>query len=239
MSTVPPLAVDHVGLVVADVGVTVTAFRKLGFQVSDPVGLLATDAAGKTSPLGQDSAHIVFDNAYLEISAPHPGSGNHLEPYLALGAGIRILCLASNDLAADYPSLSHAKLAVSPMLGSARAVQIGQTERFARFRWCAIRPDLWPGVLVAIVEHLDRDIVFAPELRTHPNGARRLIEVAASPGESDLRPLAAALNAGPIPSGTTLAPSSDEGQLPLPGIVVSASSSFEAVVDGCRIIMRG
>lgn len=239
MSTVPPLVVDHVGLVVADVGIAVTAFRKLGFQVSDPVGLLATDAEGKTSPLGQDSAHIVFDNAYLEISAPHPGSGNHLESYLALGAGIRILCLASDDLAADYPSLSNTKLAGSPMLGSARAVQIGETERVARFRWCAVRPDLWPGVLVAIVEHLDRDIVFAPELRMHPNGARRLIEVAASPGEPDLGPLAAALHAGPAPTGTTLAASLDDSQLPLPGILVSASLSLEAVVDGCRIIMRG
>lgn len=239
MSTVPPLVVDHVGLVVADVGVTVTAFRKLGFQVSDPVGLLATDAAGKTSPLGQDSAHIVFDNAYLEISAPHPGSGNHLEPYLALGAGIRILCFASDDLAADYPLLSHAKLAGSPLLGSARAVRIGQTERVARFRWCAVRPDLWPGVIVAIVEHLDRDIVFAPELRTHPNGARRLIEVSASPGEPDLGPLAAALHAGLAPTGTTLAASSHDSLLPLPGILVKASFSLEAVVDGCRIIMRG
>ena len=84
--------IDHVGLVVSDIQAAVEELRRLGLKVSDPEPLLTSQG-----PLGQRSAHCVFENGYLEISAPIPGSGNHLEPFLAMGEGWRILVLACDD----------------------------------------------------------------------------------------------------------------------------------------------
>lgn len=233
MTRVARLAVDHVGLVVADLAASIAAFRTVGFQVSDPVALMTVDSDGRTTPLGQDSAHIILENAYIEISAPRPGTGNHLEPYLAFGPGLRILCLASDDLVADHIALSD--LAASSVVASTRVVRLRGGDRNARFRWCSIRADFWPGILVAVVEHLDRDIVFTRELREHPNGARRLTKVTVAPGAPTLARLAAALHV----EDTALAPALEVG-LPaslqrLPRLDISAGQLVSVIIGNCCI----
>jgi hypothetical protein len=163
------LAIDHIGIVVADLGPTLTSLRGRGFRVSDEQPLMGADG-----PQGQLSAHCVFANAYVEISAPIAGSGNHLEPLLALGAGTRILALSSRDAAADHRRL-HSLAAGPPRLAN-RTVRLAGGEAQARFCWFPLS-DILPGTIIAVVEHLDRPIVFAPELREHPNKAARLADI--------------------------------------------------------------
>jgi catechol 2,3-dioxygenase-like lactoylglutathione lyase family enzyme len=177
MSLVIGPAVDHVGVVVPDLNASVRWFRDLGFQVSDPTPLHGEGNA----PLGQHSAHIVLPNGYVEISSPVPGSGNHLLPYLALGPGIRILALASDSIAADHARLSELGMADGPVRSASRVAGQGT----AHFRWFSLSRDFWPGVLVAVVQHLTPELVFASELCIHQNRAKRFVSVDAWRGARD------------------------------------------------------
>ncbi len=168
------LQVDHVGVVVRDLAAEVAGWRSQGFLVSDPVALMGRDPQGRPVPLGQSSAHIVFSNGYVELSSPHPGVGNHLEPYLARGEGVRILVLAAPNAAAARDTLAVRWPDISPVRSASRAVIVEGLERTADFRWFPLPVDIVPGVLSAVVEHLTPDSVFHPSLARHPNGLTRM-----------------------------------------------------------------
>ena len=168
------LAVDHVGVVVHDLAREIAAWRALGFSVSDPVPLMGADAAGNPVPLGQSSAHIVFRNGYVELSSPVPGSGNHLERYLAVGEGVRILVLAASDAAAARDAVAAARPDCAATRPASRAIRVDGRDAIARFLWFPLPADVIPGVLSAVVEHRTPDLVFHPSLAAHPNGARRI-----------------------------------------------------------------
>lgn len=182
----PGLAIDHVGIVVTSCEPVVALLRDRGFQVSDPRPLLGPDG-----PLGQTSAHCVFDNGYLEISAPDPQTGNHLLPLLARGEGIRILALRCGDAAGDHARLVGQGLVAGPVREASRVVELPQGAKTARFAWFPVA-DLLPGVLIAVVEHRDAEVVFAPAIRAHPNGANRLHDVLLGSAAAELAPLATA-----------------------------------------------
>lgn len=186
------LAVDHLGLVVPDVAPAIDFFRTRGFALTEP-----TPLQGDRGPLGQVSAHLMLPNAYLEISAPIPGAGNHLDPYLARGPGLRILALASDDIVRDHARLDATGLAAGPPRPSARRVALAAGPATARFEWFPLRADAWPEVLVAVVRHLTPEIAFAPELCRHPNGAVRLSDVVA---EGDWSAAATAYDGGDPPA---------------------------------------
>lgn len=168
------LAVDHVGMVVRDLGREIAAWRALGFRVSDPVPLMGTDARGRAVPLGQSSAHVVFENSYVELSSPEPGSGNHLERYLAAGEGVRILVLAAADAAAAHAAVAASHPGCPAPRPASRAIVIAGKEDIARFVWFPLPFDVVPGVLSAVVAHATPELVFHPSLVDHPNGARRV-----------------------------------------------------------------
>ena len=191
MAAFGPFAIDHLGLVVPDVSPCISALRGAGLLVSDPVEL-----AGPDGPMNQVGAHCVFENTYLEIAAPSGGKPNHLAPLLAHGPGLRILALRSADAAADHVRLDNLGLADGPMRESSRAIVLAEGSRKARFRWFAAGPPV-PGLLTVIVEHLDREIVFAPELRAHPRGPTRLDSVIFGQRARGLAPLARDPGDGP------------------------------------------
>ena len=173
------LAVDHLGVVVRDLDREVAAWRGHGFRVSDPAPLMSHDANGVPVPLGQRSAHIVFENGYVELSSPIVGSGNHLEPYLRAGEGVRILVLATRDAAASHALVS-ARWPNTTAIGSAeRRVMIDGAAHTARFRWFPLPVDIVPGVLSAVVQHLTPQLVFHPSFVDHGNGLCRLDSVLA------------------------------------------------------------
>lgn len=180
-------AVDHVGVVVHDLAAEVAAWRSLGFAVSDPVPLMGRDTNGQAVALGQSSAHVVFSNAYVELSAPVPGSGNHLEPYLAAGEGVRILVLTASDADLARAIVAARHPAVAPVAVAARDVVIDGTAYTARFRWFPLPFDVVPRVLSAVVQHLTPDLVFHPSFVHHPNGLTRIARVVARGRAADLR----------------------------------------------------
>lgn len=174
------LRVDHVGIVVHDLAAEVAAWRARGFTVSEPVPLMGSDASGRPVPLGQSSAHVVFANAYVELSSPHSGANNHLEPFLARGEGVRILVLATAGADAARTRLAVRWPAVAPVMAASRAVMIEGTAREAAFRWFPLPFDIVPGVLSAVVEHLTPESVFHASLSRHANGLTRMSRVVAT-----------------------------------------------------------
>ena len=180
----PGLAIDHICIVVADCTPVVALLRNHGFQVSDPEPLI-----GPAGPLGQTSAHCVLANGYVEISAPDPASDNHLAPLLAMGEGIRILVLRSANAAGDHARLAEQGLAAGPVRAACRTVRLPDGRATARFEWFPLA-DRLPGVLLAMAEHCDDDVVFAPPLRAHANGASSLHDVLLAPAAAALAPLA-------------------------------------------------
>ena len=170
--TLTGLRVDHVGLVVHDIAPAIAFLAARGFTLTAP-----TPLQGDAGPLGQVSAHLMLPNAYLEISAPIPGAGNHLDSYLAKGPGLRILALASVDIARDYARLNATGLAAGAPRASARTVTLAAGPATARFEWFPLRANRWPEVLVAVVRHLTPAIAFAPELCHHRNGATRFTDL--------------------------------------------------------------
>lgn len=175
-----PLRVDHVGIVVRDLAAEVATWRAHGFLVSDPVPLMGSDAAGRPVPLGQSSSHVVFENAYVELSSPHPGAHNHLEPYLARGEGVRILVLAAGSAEDARRRVGERWPDVAPVLSASRAVLVESRVPTAGFRWFPLPFDIVPGVLSAVVEHLNPEIVFHPSLVRHPNGLSRMTSIVAT-----------------------------------------------------------
>ncbi len=132
------LPIDHIGIVVHDLAAEVAAWRAAGFLVSDPVPLMGAGAAGEPVPLGQSSAHVVFHNGYVELSSPVPGSGNHLEPYLARGEGVRILVIAAGDAEAARQKLASAWPRMPEVRRASRSIIVGDEQQrpvFAGFRF--------------------------------------------------------------------------------------------------------
>lgn len=168
------LAVDHIGVVVRDLAREIACWRGLGFNVSDPVPLMGSDGDGRPMPLGQSSAHAVFENSYVELSSPVPGSGNHLERYLAGGEGVRILVLAAEDADAARAAVACSRPGCPTTRPASRAIRVADRDEVAHFVWFPLPVDVVPGVLSAVVEHRTPGLVFHPSLADHPNGARRV-----------------------------------------------------------------
>jgi len=168
--------IDHIGIAIRDLGAEVAAWRAQGFLVSDPVALFSTEG-GVLRPLGQTSAHVIFANGYVELSAPVPGAGNHLEPYLAAaGEGVRILVHATDDIAGAQAACPDSP---APRL-STRMVALPGAAVEARFLWFPLALPTLPDVLCAVVAHQTPDVVYHPALWDHPNGLTQIAHLIAA-----------------------------------------------------------
>jgi hypothetical protein len=113
-----------------------------------------------------------------------PGSGNHLEPYLAKGEGVRILVLAAAQAQDARAALLPRWPAVPEVREASRTVAVDGTAHRATFHWFPLPFDVVPGVLSAVVEHRSRELVLHPSFSAHPNGLRAMAAVVAQ-GRAD------------------------------------------------------
>ena len=74
------LPLDHIGILGSDITEMVNAYRSLGFHVTEPERL----NAGAGGDFGrQYSAHVMFENTYIELTAVEDcQSEHHLAPYM-------------------------------------------------------------------------------------------------------------------------------------------------------------
>lgn len=172
------LTLDHVGYVDRSLQHLQDRFTRLGFALTTPRALQAPDAAGSVRDLGQTSCHAVFKTGYLEFTAVHaPTPDHHLAPWLHGLPRLAILALGSGDADESRARAAAQGLAVGAVAEASRRIEYGARHGTARFRWWAVEATDSPEALVCVVQHRDADLVFQPEVQTHPNGAQGLVAI--------------------------------------------------------------
>lgn len=167
---------DHAGLAGTDLARMRAAFGRLGFTVTEPSDLLGR-ANGVIRPLGQSSAHVVFEDTYLELTAvATPSPAHHLAGYGGRYDGLQILALRTDDLAQAHARAQRAGAMPGAIAEASRPVDYGAGARCgeARFEWFAVAPGCSPEGLTCLIRHLTPALVFQPAVQRHPNGALEL-----------------------------------------------------------------
>lgn len=172
------LPVDHVGVLTRSLPDTVKAWRALGFTVSEPARL---ETGG--GPARQDSAHVIFEHGYIELTAVSGDDpAHHLARWRGAPPGARLLLLRTGDAEREAARLRAAGLDAGPVHDASRRLTYGDGGR-VRFRWFGVEGTGIPGTLTAYVEHRDAERVFDPGAARHENTARDLLALHVRPAE--------------------------------------------------------
>ncbi len=175
----PSLFLDHVGFAARAIEPLIESFTAHGFAPTEPRPLLGRDPdTGEPVDLGQTSAHLVFENSYVELTAvPDERSGNHLEPWLSEGGGLVILAFGTDDIDGLHARMRADGFEVSPVNHASRSIEYGSLNGEANFRWFMLPGAETPEALVCFVENQSRELVFQPEVMRHPNGCSDVVGV--------------------------------------------------------------
>lgn len=166
-------AIDHIGVVGAKLDHLVRDFSRLGFTVAPRCELVAFDADGQEQLLGQSNCHLIFDNAYVELTAVEGDvSSHHLAAEIARYYGLHIVVLLSENADDDRAELTRRGFEIGDVADAGRDVRYPGKSGAARFRWFRVPHGRAPDAFFCFVEHLNRDLVFDPTLNSHANGAR-------------------------------------------------------------------
>lgn len=194
--------IDHIGLVGRDVHAMRVAFERLGFMPTTPKLLVRWDSkTGERESLKQESAHAVLEHGYIELAAVLTDEPtHHLAPYLRRYQGLHILALSSSDIDADHARCERAGLAPTPVIIATRDVEYGTRQGAAQFRWFMLAPESAPEGLLCYVHNHTPELVFQPEVMSHPNSAVALhgVTVVASKPERAAEHYRALLGQDPI-----------------------------------------
>ncbi|NBC21969.1 MAG: hypothetical protein GVY21_00685 [Gammaproteobacteria bacterium] len=165
------LPVDHVGILADAIAPLKRDWEALGFRVVGPEELVGIGEDGKPRGLGQYSAHVMFADDYIELTAvERPTPGHHLARFLDAGRGLRLIILAADDIDSMRARLDEEGLAPGPVNAAARDIRYGAGGT-ARFRWFPVAAEACPEALVACAYHETPEIVFQPEVARHANTA--------------------------------------------------------------------
>ena len=167
------IGLDHVGFAVRQLPPLLACMRRLGFTATEPRPLMGVDpGTGRSRPLGQDSAHLVLQQGYIELTAvPDPLADNHLEPYISHYEGLHILALHADDPAQARSSLVDAGVPVTPLADASRPIEYGDQTGDARFTWCMIEPDAFDAGLLCVMRGHTPELVYQRAAQQHRNSA--------------------------------------------------------------------
>jgi catechol 2,3-dioxygenase-like lactoylglutathione lyase family enzyme len=172
--------IDHIGLVGRNIEAMVATFRQLGFMVTNPVQLTQPGPDGNPIPLGQLSAHVIFPDTYLELTAvENPGQGNHLDPWLARHEGFHILAFRAENATQSWNEMAAFGVVMPPIRVASREVNAGGVRGIADFKWFQIPESISREGFSCIVEHQTPELVFIKSMMAHDNGATGLRGVGA------------------------------------------------------------
>ena len=175
MANGPPTGVvisgiDHALVAVRDLGTARDTWRRLGFTISP---------RGRHVGWGTANYTILFQNDYIELRGivdPTQFVGN-LDKFLEQGEGLFSAVLASDDAHAFHDWLQANVGTSDPPRDLERLIEFEGREESLRFRLVPIPHDVTPGLLTTAIQHLTPVELRRPELLSHPNGARSILEV--------------------------------------------------------------
>ena len=117
------LEVDHVGVLGPSIRALAAAWERLGFRVVGPEELMGVGDDGEPRGMGQFSAHVMFPDDYIELTAVEkPAPEHHLAQFRDAAAGLRLLILGTNDIDARHAACASAGLAPAPVQRAAREI---------------------------------------------------------------------------------------------------------------------
>lgn len=165
------LPIDHIGILAPEITPLIDEFQRLGFTVVGPKELTAIDADGNLQGLGQYSAHVMFADNYIELTAVEkPTPDHHLADFLSPPWGVRLVLLGSEDI--QQSRASCVKNGMNPFPVQAAARELDYLDGVsARFEWFGLPHTDWPECLTAFVQHHSREQVFDTNVCRHANGA--------------------------------------------------------------------
>lgn len=169
------LRLDHVGFLGRDLEALRAAFAALGFMPTEARALMKRTADGGLAPLDQSSAHVVFEQGYVELSATN--APNHLAQYAGAGDALVIAAFGVDDIPAAHAGCLARGVRLSAPAKAARRIEYGEKHGEARFEWFMVEPADAPDGLVCFVRHETPELVFQPEVQQHENGAVALREL--------------------------------------------------------------
>lgn len=171
--------IDHLGIVGRDIDALLKAYRRLGFTPTAPTPLMGTKD-GEQIYLGQDSAHLIFADSYVELSGVTTDDPNHhLAPWLARRPGLHILALGSDNAKASHAAMAAQGMTVPAVQDAGRHVAYGTKHGDAQFKWFKAPDELGDEGFVCLVEQITPELVFQPPADGHPNGALSVVDVIA------------------------------------------------------------
>lgn len=160
------IALDHLGFLGQEIHAMVARFQAMGFRIVGPAPL---DPGTGTDANAQQSAHVMFNDRYIELTAaPNCPPGHHLAPFKGLSAGIRLLVLTCEDADAQRRRGLASGLHAGEVHEASRRLAYGSGAT-ARFRWFGLKKECLPGTLTGWVQHLTPEQVFDPVAMDHPN----------------------------------------------------------------------
>lgn len=145
-------------------------FRALGFALT-PRGY---------HTLGTINHLAMFPGDYLELIGVPKGQEARRPEVGDAPLGLNGLVLRSQDIEATHELLQRAGAAGAPPQSFSRPVTLSDgSTRDARFRTVSASAAVFPFGRLYFCEHLTPELVWRPELLTHPNGVTACIELVA------------------------------------------------------------
>ncbi len=177
----PVLGVDHVFLLVDDLDASAARYRRLGFTLS-PRGLHSAEK-------GTANYTVIFQHDYLELLGivTETATNQHQRDMLAEdGEGLRAIACRIADAARARDALAALGIATTPISEFARPLPLPDgTEGLAAFAVTHFTAPDTPTGFMFMCQHKTPDMVWRPELKSHPNGARGLAGIVALANDTE------------------------------------------------------
>lgn len=171
----PVLGVDHVFLLVDDLDASAARYRRLGFTLS-PRGLHSAEK-------GTANYTVMFQDDYLEllgILAETPANQHQRDMLAEDGEGLRAVACRIRDAWQARDSLEQLGIGTGPVSEFSRPLPLpGGGQGIAAFAVTHFAAGETPAGFMFMCQHKTPEMVWRPELKSHPNGARALAGIVA------------------------------------------------------------
>ncbi len=171
---------DHIGLATADLDRARVVFERLGFLLT-PKSFHAgpTGDDGGYGPWGTGNYCAMFKRGYFElIGITDPALyHDHLTERLDRYGGLHLIAMGSNDGHGLARTLDARIDGIATPYDFTRDVPFGDGAKEGSFRIVQLDGEAFPDGDMFFVQHLSREVLWQPDLLSHPNGVTDLAGV--------------------------------------------------------------
>lgn len=174
-------ALDHAVILVRDLETAERRMAALGFRPT-PRGIHSPHMGTANATVVLPDRRTYFE--LLGVVAPTPANATQ-RARLARREGLYGLAFKTDDARATAAELAEAGLAQDGAVSFARAVELPQGIREARFTVARAREDATPGAWCFACQHHTPELVWREDHVEQPNGARAIVEIVGCASDPD------------------------------------------------------